>query len=55
VTGIDYRFSGLMRIQLVDPRDTVSLVRNPLLRIEGVVEIPVVDKLLRGEGGDHNG
>ena len=38
-TGTSYRFSGLDRVQLVDPRDAVSIVRNRLFRIEGVVEV----------------
>ena len=39
VTGSDYRFSGMDRLQLVDPRDAVAIVRNQLFRIEGIVEI----------------
>jgi hypothetical protein len=42
-TGADYRFSGLDRLQLVDPRDAVTLVRNPLFRIEGIVEMTDAD------------
>lgn len=38
-TGTAYRFSGLDREQLVDPRDAMSIVRNRLFRIEGVVEV----------------
>ena len=38
VTGTEYHFSGLDRLQLVDPRDAVALLRNPLFRVEGVVE-----------------
>jgi hypothetical protein len=42
VTGTEYHFSGLERLQLLDPRDAVSIVRNPLFRAEGVLEmIPV--------------
>jgi hypothetical protein len=41
VTGVMYHFSGIDRVQLVDPRDAVAIVRNQLFRIEGVVEIPV--------------
>ena len=37
-TGVDYRFSGAERLQLVDPRDAVVIARNPVFRIEGVVE-----------------
>ena len=39
VTGADYRFSGVDRVQLVDPRDAVSIVRDRLFRVEGVEEI----------------
>jgi len=54
VTGHDYRFSGLERLQLVDPRDAVAMVRNPLFRIEGVVELPVAAgaSSKNGAGGD---
>jgi hypothetical protein len=40
VTGQSYHFSGIDRVQLVDPRDAVMIVRNSLFRVEGVVEIP---------------
>ncbi len=40
VTGGEYRFSGLDRLQLVDPRDAVSIVRDRLFRVDGVVELP---------------
>jgi hypothetical protein len=40
VTGSIYQFSGINRTQLVDPRDGVAITRNPLFRVEGVVEIP---------------
>ena len=36
-TGNDYRFSGVERLQLIDPRDAIAMVRNPLFRIEGIV------------------
>ena len=39
VTGQSYRFSGTDRVQLVDPRDAVVIVRNPLFRIMGIVEV----------------
>lgn len=39
VTGSEYRFSGIDRLQLVDPRDAVAIVRKRLFRIEGIVEI----------------
>ncbi len=38
VTGIEYRFSGLERLQLVDPRDAAAIARSSLFRVEGVVE-----------------
>ena len=41
VTGTSYQFSGIDRVQLVDPRDAVTIVRNPLFRIEGIVELPI--------------
>ena len=41
VTGTSYEFSGINRFQLLDPRDAVTIVRNPLFRIEGIVELPV--------------
>jgi len=40
VTGRLYRFSGTERLQLVDPRDAVAIVRTPLFRIDGIVELP---------------
>jgi hypothetical protein len=39
VTGLSYHFSGIDRLQLVDPRDAVAIVRNPLFQVEGVVEV----------------
>lgn len=41
VTGSSYSFSGTERLQLVDPRDAVAIVRNRLFRMEGVVEVSV--------------
>jgi hypothetical protein len=38
-TSIDYRFSGLERLQLVDPRDAIAIVKNPLFQIVGVTEL----------------
>ncbi len=43
VTRIDYRFSGLERLQLVDPRDAVAIVRNPLFWIEAVIELATTE------------
>ena len=40
VTRAAYRFSGVDRVQLIDPRDAVALTRTPMFRIEGVVELP---------------
>jgi hypothetical protein len=34
-----YRFSGMERDQLVDPRDAVMIVKNPLFRIVEVEEL----------------
>jgi hypothetical protein len=39
VTGSSYQFSGIDRVQLVDPRDAVAITRNRLFRVEGVVEV----------------
>ena len=39
VTGVSYRFSGVDRVQLVDPRDAVALVRNSIFSVDGVVEL----------------
>jgi hypothetical protein len=44
VTGVDYRFSGLERLRLVDPRDAVQILRNPLFRVEAIVELPNSDE-----------
>ena len=38
-TGAVYRFSGLDRQQLVDPRDAVALLRSSAFRFDGVVEV----------------
>lgn len=40
-TDSSYRFSGIDRVQLMDPRDEIAIVRNRLFRVEGVVEISV--------------
>jgi hypothetical protein len=52
VTGADYRFSRVEDSQLVEPRDAVALVRNPLFRIVGVVRLPVTEGA-GGDGGRH--
>ena len=39
-SGNYYRFSGLERVQSVDPRDAAALVRSPLFRAEGIIEVP---------------
>jgi len=51
VTGRQYRFSGTERLQLVDPRDAVAIVRNPLFRLDGIVDLSLEPS--RG-GGDHD-
>lgn len=50
-TGVEYRFSGSDRLQLVDPRDAIGIARNALFRIEGIVEIAVATATLRKDGG----
>jgi hypothetical protein len=54
VTGTDYRFSGIERLQLVDPRDAIAIVRNPWFRIEGVIVLPVTDTALLSGGDDRH-
>ena len=39
VTKTEYRFSGMDRVQLVDPRDAIGIIRSSLFRLEGVVEL----------------
>jgi hypothetical protein len=41
-TGVDYHFSGIARVQLVDPRDAIALARNDSFRIEGVIELHTI-------------
>jgi hypothetical protein len=36
VTGKQYMFSGLQRLQDVDPRDAPGILRQPLFRVKGV-------------------
>ena len=38
-TGTSYHFSGAERLQLVDPRDAVTLARDPRFRVDGVVQL----------------
>ena len=40
VTGQPYRFSGLDRDHLVDPRDAIVIVRDRNFRIDAIVELP---------------
>jgi hypothetical protein len=54
VTGSKYLFSGLSRIQLVDPRDAVMITRNRSFRIEGIVELTASGEAAK-EGGRANG
>jgi hypothetical protein len=49
VTGTKYHFSGIDRVQLVDPRDALTLVRSPLFKIEGIKEISIEQQ--RGSHG----
>jgi len=53
-TGADYRFSGIERLQLVHPQDAVVIVRNPLFRIEGVVEVDTVPVVFSRKGPGHH-
>lgn len=39
VTGTAYSFSGVSRVQLVDPRDAVAMSRNAMFRFEGLLEV----------------
>ena len=43
-SGQEYRFSGFERVQLVDPRDAVVLLRNSLFRVEGLIELLDADE-----------
>lgn len=36
-TGAKYEFSGLSRVQIVEPRDALALVRHLQFRFEGLV------------------
>jgi hypothetical protein len=38
-TGAEYRFSGKDRFQLMDPRDALIVSRNPMFRVETIVEV----------------
>jgi len=51
VTGTDYRFSGIERLQLVDPRDAVAIARSPLFRVEGLLELSAAEASARKRGG----
>ena len=39
VTGTNYHFSGLERVQLLDPRDAAAIARSAFFRVEGIVEL----------------
>jgi hypothetical protein len=36
VTGSEYVFSGLQRLQRVDPRDAIGLLNNRIFRLKGI-------------------
>ena len=56
VTGASYAFSGAARVQLLDPRDAVAVVRDPMFRAEGVVEVGAPPAGAgRSNGSDSNG
>jgi hypothetical protein len=42
-TGNQYRFSGVEPVRLVDPRDAITLARDPIFRIEGLIELSTDD------------
>ena len=50
VTGTDYRFSGIERVKLVEPRDAVAIVRDPLFRVEGIVIDAPLTPMAPGKG-----
>jgi hypothetical protein len=52
VTNTEYRFSGLERLQLVDPRDAIAMTPNSLFRIEDVIELPIPEVASSRSGGD---
>jgi hypothetical protein len=35
VTGTEYVFSGLQRLQKVDPRDAIAVLKNQMFRVKG--------------------
>lgn len=43
VTGRSYKFSGLLRNCLIDPRDALILLRNPAFRLKGIKKIGASD------------
>jgi hypothetical protein len=38
-TGSEYQFSGLDRVQLVDPRDAIRLLQSGPFEMDGIVEV----------------
>jgi hypothetical protein len=53
-TGRHYHFSGVEQLRLVDPRDALIMSRNHLLRIEGIVEVSVIEPAVLKKDGDDN-
>jgi hypothetical protein len=39
-TGHKYKFTGLAREQLMDPRDAAAIARSKMFKVTGVVETP---------------
>jgi hypothetical protein len=39
LTGTEYRFSGIDRVQLVDPRDAVRMLHQGPFEMDSVVEV----------------
>jgi len=53
-TGNEYRFSGVEPVRLVDPRDAISLVRDHMFRIEGLIELTAADVATAKGGNSDN-
>lgn len=41
MTGVSYRFSGIDREQLVDPRDAVRFAKDRNFQVIGVVDLSI--------------
>ena len=45
VTKHEYHFSGLERLQSVDARDAIAIIRNPLFQVEAVIKLAGTEAL----------